>query len=578
MQFIKTWQTSLLLLLGLTVAFTACKNDDEPEAVLNITGINPSTAPIGSTVVITGTQFNTTPASNTITFGGNVVAAVATASPTELVVTVPAGAQNGPVTVTTGAGRTATSTQTFTLGARPVVTLTGSITANTTWTSGNIYSLRGFVQVTNGATLTIQPGTIIKGALAADDPAGAGRGGTLIISQGAKIDARGTATAPIVFTSSRPAGQRNYGDWGGIVLEGRAPHNQASGTQLEGGLPGGLTTANDANDNSGTLQYVRIEFAGIALSNRDNSEINGLTLYAVGAGTTIDHIQVSYSGDDSYEWFGGTVNAKYLVAFRGYDDDWDTDWGYTGRVQFGLSLRDPEVADQSTSNGFESDNQAGSGIPTGQTPTSLTANNGAPVTEPVFANISNFAFSSAPPAIGVRTARGTGAYQAAMHLRRNTAISIYNSVFVGYPEGLRLDGQAQTTYANATGGRLDLRGVTLANMNTPVVGAGTSTVVSTLGASITNEQALAYFNEAGRNNTIIPTSGLATLLLNAQNFNLTQPNFLPQAGSPLLSGVATATKLNNPFFTPTTYQGAFGTENWLTGWTNFDPQNTNYDL
>jgi hypothetical protein len=575
MQVFNMWRYSLLLLLGLTVFFTACKNDDQPAPVLSITNIAPLTAPISGTVTITGTEFSSTPASNTVTFGGNVVATVVSATSTQLIVSVPAGVQNGPITVKTGT-QTATSTQTFTLGAKPVVTVAGSISANTTWTASTIYVLRGFVTVANGVTLTIQPGTVIKGATKDQDPDGQNRGGTLIIGQGAKIDARGTAQQPIVFTSSKAAGQRSYGDWGGVVLIGKAPHNQPGATSPEGGIPGTLGTTNDPNDNSGVMQYVRIEFPGIALTNLANSEINGLTLYAVGSATTLDHIQVSYSGDDSYEWFGGTVNAKYLVAYRGYDDDWDTDWGFTGKVQFGVSLRDPNVADQSASNGFESDNQAGTGIPTGLTPTTLAINNGLPLTEPIFANMSNFVFSGAPSAD--KTPNGSGSYQSGMHLRRNTAISIYNSLVFGYPEGLRLDGQATTTLANTASGKLDLRGIVIANTNTPVLGAGTSTAVSTLGASITNDQATAFLNEQGRSNQIIPTSAIATLLLNPQNFNLTAPNFLPQAGSPLLSGAVTATKLSsNSFFTATTYRGAFGTENWVAGWTNFDPQNTDYD-
>ncbi|GAA4411492.1 hypothetical protein GCM10023187_37420 [Nibrella viscosa] len=563
MKFIQKWQSTLLLLLGLTVAFTACKNDTEPEAVLSITSVNPTTAPIGSTITITGTQFNSTPASNTVTFGGNAIANVVTASPTQLVVTVPSNAQNGPITVMTGAGRSAISTQTFTLGARPVVQVQGEITTNTTWTRNNVYLLRGFVYVTNGAVLTIESGTLIKGGEPSTDPAGQQRGGTLIIEKGGRIEARGTAAQPIVFTSNRPAGQRGYGDWGGVVLVGRAPHNRPAATTLEGGIRGTMGTDAIANDNSGTLQYVRIEFAGIALTNANNSEINGLTLYAVGSGTTIDHVQVSYSGDDAYEWFGGTVNAKYLVAHRTFDDDWDTDWGYTGRVQFAVSLRDPAIADQSFSNGFESDN-FNPGEP------ATAANAGLPLTAPIFANVSNFAFSGAPST--AFAAPASGAYQSAMHLRRNTAISIYNSVFVGYPEGLRLDGTA--TLANATAGTLDLRGITLANVGI----ANSTTSIPVRGAGgITDAQAQEFFNATARNNQVIPSASLATLLLNANNFSLTNPNFLPQTGSPLLQGAVTGGKLADSFFTATTYRGAFGTENWTQGWTNWDPQNTNYN-
>ena len=126
--------------------------------------------------------------------------------------------------------------------------------------------------------------------------------------------------------------------------------NNAAGDAFYGGT--------DANDNSGVLRYVRIEFPGIAFT--DNNEINGLTCGGVGAATTLEHVQVSYSGDDSFEFFGGTVNAKYLIAYRGWDDDFDTDFGYSGKIQFAVSLRDPEIADQSGSNGFESDND-GSG-------------------------------------------------------------------------------------------------------------------------------------------------------------------------------------------------------------------------
>lgn len=562
-QFIR-WGSLLLLVAGFIGFIAACKNNDTPAPILSVTSVSPTSAPVGTTVTISGTNFNSTPASNTVTFG-SVAATILSASSTQLVVTVPANAGT-PITVAAN-GATATGPA-FSLSAKPVTPVSGTITANTTWNSNTTYQLRGFVYVASGATLTIQPGTIIRGAGIDDDPAGLRRGGTLIVMQGAKVEAVGTAQQPIVFTSSRAAGQRSYGNWGGIVLIGKAPHNRQASQTTEGGTGVQLGTYNEPTDNSGTLRYVRIEFAGIALTNEANSEINGLTMYGVGSGTTIDHVQVSYSGDDSYEWFGGTVNAKYLVAYRGFDDDFDTDWGYTGKVQFGVSLRDPQIADQSGSNCFESDNFNGAGENAAGVP--LTANNGLPLTQPTFANMSGFLTSGTPSSASTSGSGGSGSYQSAMHLRRNTAISIINSVFVGYPEGLRLEGTSTGTLNNVNNGSLDVRGVTVANSLTAVRGAG----------NITNDQATTFFTLAARQNTIIASSDLPSLLLNGSAFNLTSPNFLPQSGSSLLvSGNAVSGgKIADSFFTAAPYRGAFnGTDNWMAGWTNFDPQNTNYD-
>ncbi|AKD58833.1 cell shape-determining protein MreB [Spirosoma radiotolerans] len=553
--FRRAWLPSLAVVLGLFMAVSSCKNEDTPAPVLSITSFSPSSAPVGSTVVITGTAFSATPASNTVTFGG-VPATVTGATTTSLSVVVPAGAGT-PIAVTSG-GSTVTSSTAFQLGNKPVQEITGDITADTKWTADKIYYLRGFVQVKAPATLTIEAGTIIKGGGKEVDPAGKQQGATLIILPGAKINAVGTASAPIVFTSNKAAGSRNYGDWGGVVIFGKAPVNQPSATGFEGGLPGTVGSYSDVNDNSGVMQYVRIEFGGIALL--ANSEINGLSLYGVGAGTTLDHIQVSYSGDDSYEWFGGTVNAKNLIAFRGWDDDWDTDWGWSGKVQYGLSLRDTDVADQSASNGFESDN-FNPGLP------ATGPNAGLPLTAGVFANMSNFAFSGAPS--NAPASKGSGPYQSGMHLRRNTSLSIFNSLIVGYPEGLRLDAPTGTTGTldNATSGALQLHGVVIANTTTPVRGAG----------AITDAQAQAFFNTAAYKNQIIASSDVAKLLLNSASFNLTAPNFLPQAGSPLLTGAIWDGKGADAFFTKEPFIGAFGTTDWTKGWANWDPQNANYD-
>ncbi len=561
----KRFQYTLLLAAGVTLFISACKNDDTPSPdPLSITSINPTQAPVGASIVITGTSFIAMPASNTVVFSGNAAAQVTGATTTSLTVIVPTNAQNGPISLTSG-GTTVQSpaSANFTVSNREVVTLANSITASQTLTANKIYALKGYVYVSNSAVLTIEPGTIIRGYNASQDPENQSHPGTLIVERGARIEAKGTAANPIVFTSSQAIGARKYGDWGGVVLIGRAPANQGSDRLFEGGIRGTFdATLTSATDNSGTLQYVRIEFPGVALSTTANSEINGLTMYQVGSGTIIDHVQVSYSGDDAYEWFGGTVNAKYLVALRTFDDDFDTDYGFTGKVQFGVALRDPNVADQSGSEAFESDN-FDPGVP-------VIA--GRPQTAPVFANFSAFAFNPGVPS-SANTPGGSGAYRAAMHIRRNTSISIFNSVFTGFPEGLRLEGTTAGTLANATNGGLELQGIVLGNSEIP----NSTTVVRGVG-DITTAVAQTYFNLASRKNQIIGTD-IASLLLNAQNFNLTTPNFLPQATSPLLvaTNAATGGKLADSFFTAAPYRGAFNTENWLAGWTNFDPQNTNYD-
>lgn len=431
--------------------------------------------------------------------------------------------------------------QTVCPAAPTPITVSGRITTNTTWTSNNIYLLQGFVFVESGATLTIQPGTIIKGDQASK--------GTLTIKQGGRIDARGTATNPIVFTSNQPAGQRARGDWGGLVILGKATQNiPASATaplpSIEGGLPvaDGTFGGTDDADNSGFLQYVRIEFPGIAFST--DNEINGLTMGGVGSGTTIDHVQVSYSGDDSFEWFGGAVNAKYLIAFRGIDDEWDTDNGFHGKVQFGVSLRDPAVADQSGSNAFESDNDANG-----------TTN--SPQTSAVFSNMSNF--------IAPTTGTLNTNYKRAMHIRRNSALSVFNSVVSGYPTGLLLDGTLSEQ--NAAAGRLVLS-------NNVYAGFASNMVATVVNSSTYNVgQFLSASNDV--------TATVASLNLSVDNFNLTAPNFVPQGTSPLAGGAAfTDAKLGGGFFTSVAYRGAFNPagDTWTTGWTNFNPQITCYNV
>ncbi len=402
------------------------------------------------------------------------------------------------------------------------ITVSGKITASTTWESKNKYILTGFVYVEEGATLTIEPGTIIKGDKATK--------AALIIKPGAKILAEGTVAKPIVFTSNQPKGSRNYGDWGGLIILGKGIVNKTPAT-IEGENVSAFGGTNAA-DNSGVLKYVRIEFAGIAFET--DKEINGLTLGGVGSGTKIEFVQTSFSGDDGYEWFGGSVNPKFLISYKNIDDDFDTDWGFSGNVQYGLALRDPKVADQCTcsdSNGFESDNDG-------------NGSDATPQTSCKFANMTIILGEGTPDA----------KFRSAFRLRRNSALSIYNTLAVGaFPKG-GLELGDDPTKKNFVDGKSDFQGLILAGMAKPIV-AGDE----------------AKLKDAARKNIFgidVATLGLPA----AYNGIASKPGLLPLAASSLLtSGVTLPAG-----FEANTQVGAFGKTDWTDGWANWDPQNTEY--
>lgn len=427
------------------------------------------------------------------------------------------------------------------------ITLSGDITSNLTLYSNARYFLSGFVYVKNNATLTIQPGTIIKGV--------SGTKGSLIIERGSKINAAGTSAQPIVFTSDKAPGLRAAGDWGGIVICGKATtnkHDSGAGVGVAEGGIGSLYGGTDDADNSGLLQYVRIEFPGIPLTSTANSEINGLTMYAVGSGTTIDHIQVSFSGDDSFEWFGGTVNCKYLIAHRGLDDEFDTDNGFKGKVQFILGIRDPNISDQSGSNGFESDNDADG--------STLT-----PSTKPIFSNATILG-----PLCSTTTLPANHLFKRSMHLRRSSQLCVYNSLFVGWPKGLLIDGTTGNSPTMAKTNVLQIEKCVLAGMQ-----ANFEAASGTPADPFSVNEALVYFEDASRGNMDNKT---VSDILGANLLSLTNPNFMPASGAFYLTGAAfTNSNLSSTFFTVVTHLGAFGTTNWTTGWCNFDPQTTVYN-
>ena len=441
------------------------------------------------------------------------------------------------------------------------ITLQGRINADTILRKENTYILKGLVYLVGNHKMTIEAGTLIKGSFSGADVA------TLIITRGSKIEAVGSPTEPIIFTSASPNPQS--GDWGGIVICGKAPINTSyNGTQglyqVEGGIDNangdGLAGSGDAlvstaisNDNSGKLQYVRIEFAGYAF--QPDKEINSLTLAAVGSGTTIDHIQVVYAKDDAYEFFGGTVNCKYLIAFKTQDDDFDTDNGYSGKVQFGLIIRDSLIADISKSEAFESDNNSGGGTVT-------------PKTSAVFSNIT---------AIGPRatlTNIGNSTYLAGAQIRRNSGISIYNSIIMGWPTGIFIDATTGTSTAlNIEDSTLRLRNVTLAGNNINVRFAGTAGTTINSDAILTTWFTNSYFN-----NEILTNAADAKLI---QPFNYSAPDPTPFAGSSGNQKILTGGSYDDLKFTgdtffdkTATFRGAIApagiNATWWKGWTKFN--------
>jgi hypothetical protein len=441
------------------------------------------------------------------------------------------------------------------------ITLQGRINADTILRKQNTYILKGLVYMVGSHTMTVEAGTTVKGSFSGSDVA------ALIITRGSKLNAIGTPSEPIIFTSASPNPQS--GDWGGIVLCGKAPintsYNGIAGLyQVEGGIDNsngdGLAGAGDLivptavpADNSGTLQYVRIEWAGYAF--QPDKEINSLTMAGVGSGTTIDHVQVAYAKDDAYEWFGGTVNCKYLIAYKTQDDDFDTDNGYSGKVQFGLIMRDSVIADISTSEAFESDNNS-SGTTAG------------PKTTAVFSNIT---------AIGPRATLnniGSSLFRCGAQIRRNSGISIYNSIIMGWPQGIFIDAQlGNSTALNIEDSTLRLRNVTLAGntVNLKFTGVGGATIIDD--ASLT-----AWFTKPFFGNELLTNTADAKLI---QPYNYTAPDPTPFAGASgnqkiLNSGEFSDAKFTgDTFFDKTvTFRGGIAPAgvlaSWWKGWTKFN--------
>lgn len=380
-------------------------------------------------------------------------------------------------------------------------TLAAPMTQSLTMTPANQWLLQGSLIVGNdtaagAATLTVLPGTVVQGGQT---------NSAIVIQRYSKIMAEGTATQPIVFTSAQPVGMRAALDWGGVIINGRAPINNPETGDAQGeGVPA-LYGGNDPADNSGVLKYVRIEFAGGKISG--TNEFNGLALQGVGSGTVIDYLQTHMTEDDGIEFFGGSVNAKHLVVTGANDDLLDWTDGWKGKVQFAFLQKLANSGPQSSDpRGIEADNREGA-------PTRM------PMSSPILSNIT---------LVNGRTDVGDG-----IRLRRGTAGQVWNTVVKGFPTCLYVDAAAG---ANVGAGTLVVQNLVLdCATATGQDAMDTSATALIMGKTVVTS--MAGIGADGR----------------------------PMAGSPALNIGATST---DPFFTPTTYAGAFdGTTDWTMGWT-----------
>ena len=403
---------------------------------------------------------------------------------------------------------------------KPVIVVTGEVTGAESWVNTNYYVLRGAVFVRNGGTLTIQAGTRVIGE--------SGSVGTLIVERGGRLIANGTAAQPIVFTSDQAPGTRNRGDWGGIIVNGRAPVNLEGG---EGAGEGdtGVYGGTDPNDNSGVFRYVRVEFPGVEFS--PDNELNGIAFQGVGRGTVVDYVQSHMSRDDAIEFFGGTVDIKHAVMSNAADDSLDWTFGWTGRAQFIAVHQRGDDAD----NGIEADGNEFN-------------NNALPRSNPQIYNITLCGDPDRNE--GPESPRG-------VLLRRGTAFTLRNFLVTGFKTtGVQIENTNTATTALVENGT--------SRMDSGVVWG----VTTNLHSSVTPFVTRGVFTDV--------RAGVDPGLSTTECANHPAPNFQPSSVATLAGGQLAPTQPpNDGFFEAVTYIGAVPpapAANWMSGWTAF-PQN-----
>ncbi|MBM48235.1 MAG: hypothetical protein CMP27_00175 [Roseibacillus sp.] len=401
--------------------------------------------------------------------------------------------------------------------------------SNVVWTADNEYILNGLVFVDDGATLTIQPGTVIKGKPGQGENASA-----LVVARGGKIFASGTPDMPIVFTAEAddvsdpgdlPLDAR--GLWGGVILLGHATLNSQPGETPIEGIPTtearGIYGGDDDADNSGIFRYVSIRYGGTDIG--AGNEINGLTMGGVGSGTLIEFVEVYNNQDDGFEWFGGTVNTKHLVSAFNGDDAFDYDEGFRGKGQFWFVIQDADTGNRA-----------------GEHDGGTTPEDGAPYAIPQIHNVTY---------IGSGAFSANGDNDVVLKIRDNAGGQYINSIFTDFAgEAVSIEDLESGEDSRA---RLEAGDLRLANNIWWGFGAGDDL------ATIAPEEFIAEHLAANDNRIVDPLLGG----ISRDRDQGLDPR--PQSGSPAFSGLAATP--DDGFYTQVDYIGAFGRNLWTSGWT-----------
>lgn len=404
-------------------------------------------------------------------------------------------------------------------GARPVCILTGTITDDLTLTNDIDWVLRGGVFIgddQNTTVLTIDPGTTVFGESATD--------GMLVIRRNSMIDAQGTATDPIVFTSSKTPGTRARGDWGGLIINGNAPVNTCDTQPCESFGEGGtgFYGGGDPTDDSGVLEYVRVEFAGTLIS--PDNELNGIAFQGVGSATEIDYVQVHMNADDGVEFFGGTAQAKHILITGVGDDSLDWTDGWQGKVQHVVLQQYDDAGDQ----GIEADNNAEN-------------NDQSPRSNPTLSHLTIIGSpSSTASDIGILLREGTGA-------------DISNVIVDGFND-VCLDIDHTATFDQIASNDLTITNAWLNCANTY---KQDDQDFDGDGVNDPDPTDIQVWFEGQTGNT------LADAMI-VDPFNLTAPDFALDGASGALSGGAAP---NDPWFDADSHIGGVGSNDWTAGWT-----------